>query len=141
MYVQMRIYTHTEEEWEHRNLQELTEVRMTFDEVYKLLSLCHSHIYHCSLSLHIKRDMVYPMNKSVATQSCLTLCDPMDCRLLVRPINSCRLLRGPLGSHRNKRCISSFDKQRLQLDYLLCSVFNSLNTEYSVQRVEEEWEI
>ena len=111
MYVQMRIYTYTEEVWEHRHLQELTEVRMTFDEVYKLLSLCHSHIYHCSLSLHIKRDMVYPMNESVVTQSCLTLCDPMDCSLLVHPINSCRLLRGPLGSHRNKRCISSFDKQ------------------------------
>ena len=56
MYVQMRIYT--EEVWEHRHLQEHTEVRMTFDEVYKLSSLPYSHICHCSLSLHIKWDMV-----------------------------------------------------------------------------------
>ena len=75
----MCIYTYTEEVWEHRHLQEHTEISMIFDEVYKLLSLYYSYIYHCSLSLHIKWDM--GMNESVVTLSCVTLCDPMDCSL------------------------------------------------------------
>ena len=112
------------------------------------------------------------MKESVVAQSCLTLCDPMDCSppdfsihgslqarilewvaipfsrgsfwprdwawvsciagrfltvwatrgLLIHSINSCKLLRGPLGFHRSKRCISSFDKQRVQLDYLLLNI-------------------